>query len=111
MHTQISNVDDFSDAMACGISDEHKDALHKLKGNLNYMNPDPVVEHLYSNKALSLEEIETIKAKSTRTEQSIAILETLEERKDWVYYCLLDGLHRSSQGHVVDILNGGIITR
>ena len=97
--------------MTCGISDEHKDALHRLKENLNYMNPDPVVEHLYSNKALSLEEIETIKAKSTRTEQSIAILETLEERKDWVYYCLLDGLNKSCQGHVVDILSGGIIIR
>ena len=101
----------FSDAMTCGVSDEHKGALHRLKRNLNYMNPDPVVEHLYSNKALSLEEIETIKAKPTRTEQSIAILEILEEQKDWVYYCLLDGLYRSRQGHVVDILNGGINTR
>ena len=105
----MSNVDVFSDAMTCSISDEHKDALHRLKGNLNYMNPDPVVEHLYSNEALSLEETESIKAKSTKTERSIALLETLEEHKDWVYYCLLDGLYRSSQAHVVDILNGGII--
>ena len=91
------------------LSDKHKDALNRLKENLHYMNPEPVVEHLYSNKALSLEETERIKAKTTKTEQTTEILETLQKHKDWVYYCLLDGLYRSSQGHVMDILNGGII--
>ena len=95
--------------MAGNISDEHKDALNRLTENLHYMNPEPVIEHLYSNKALSLEETERIKAKTTKTEQTTEIIETLEKLKAWVYYCLLDGLYRSSQGHVVDILNGGII--
>ena len=95
--------------MTGNISDGHKDALNRLNENLHYMNPEPVIEYLYSNKALSLEEAERIKSKTTKTEQSTATLETLEEHKDWVYYCLLDGLYRSSQGHVVDILNGGII--
>ena len=91
------------------LSVEHKDSLQMLKQNVHYMNPEPVVEHLYSNKALSLEETERIKVKTTKTEQSTAILETIEQHKDWVYYCLLDGLYRSSQAHVVDILNGGIM--
>ena len=99
---------DFSDAVNIDISDEHKDALNRLKENLRYINPEPLVEHLYSNKALSLEDTEKIRSKATKTEQSTAILETLEQHKDWVYYCLLDGLYISSQGHVVDILNGGI---
>ena len=94
--------------MAGNISDEHKDAISRLKENLHYMNPEPVIEYLYSNKALTLEVTEIIKAKATKNEQSKAILETLEQHKDWVYYCLLDGLYRSSQGHVVDILNEGI---
>ena len=105
----MSNVDVFADSMIGDLSVEHKDSLQKLKQNLHYMNPEPVVEHLYSNKALSLEETEKIRSKSTKTEQTKAILETLEQHKDWVYYCLLDGLYRSSQGHVVNILNGGII--
>ena len=105
----MSNIYEFSGAMNCDISDEHKLALNRLKENLQYMNPEPVVEHLYSNYALSLEETERIKAKGTKTEQTTAILETLEQHKDWVYYCLLDGLYRSSQAHVVDILNGGIL--
>ena len=91
------------------LSDEHKDALHKLKQNQHYMNPEPVVEHLYSNKALTLEETEMKKSKATKTEQTTAILETLEQQKNWVFYCLLDGLYRSSQRHVIDILNGGKI--
>ena len=73
------------------------------------MTPEPVIEHLYSNKALSLEDTEKIRSKATKTEQTTAILETLEQHKEWVYYCLLDGLYRSGQGHVMDILNGGII--
>ena len=79
--------------MIVELSDEHKDGLHRLKQNLHYMNPKPVVEHMYSNKALSLEETERIKAKATNTAQTTAILETLEQDKDWVYYCLLDGLY------------------
>ena len=105
----MSNVDVFAGSMIGDLSVEHKNSLQMLKQQLHYMNPEPVVEHLYSNKALSLEETERIKAKTTNTEQSTALLETLEQHKDWVYYCLLDGLYRSSQGHVVDILNGGII--
>ena len=104
----MTNVDDFSDAMAYYITDDHKDALNRLKENKHFLNPEPVVEHMYSNKALSLEETEKIKSKTTKTEQSMATLETLEQHKDWVYYCLLDGLYRSRQEHVVDILNGGI---
>ena len=107
----MSNIYEFSGGITFNISDEHKNALNELKQNIQYMNPEPVVEHLYSNKALSLEETEMIKSKDTKTEQSTALLETLEQHKDWVYYCLLDGLYRSSQGHVVDILNGGTITR
>ena len=95
--------------MTLDISDEHKNALNRLKENLQYMTPEPVIEYLYSNKALSLEETEMIKSKATKTEQTTAILETLEQHRDWVHYCLLDGLFRSSQGHVMDILNGGII--
>ena len=91
------------------ISNAHKEALNRLKENVQYINPEPVVEHLYSNKALSLEETEKIRCKATKTEHTRAILETLEQHKDWVYYCFLDGLYRSSQAHVVDILNGGII--
>ena len=102
---------DVSDPMNVDMSDDHRDALRKLKGNLHYLNPQPVIEHLYSHKALSLEETEEIKAKATKTEKSTAILETLEQNKDWVYYCLLDGLYRSRQEYVVDILSGGIITR
>ena len=104
-----SNGYEFPGALIGDISDDHRDALQRLKMDSHYMNPEPVVEHLYSNKALSLEETEKIKANTTKTEQTKAILETLENYKDWVYYCLLDGLHRSSQGHVVDILSGGII--
>ena len=93
--------------MACDITDDHKNALNKLKENLQYMTPEPVIEYLYSNEAFSLEETEKIRVKATKTEQTRAILETLEQHKDWVYYCLLDGLCRRSQEHVVDILSGG----
>ena len=100
---------DVSDPMNVDMSDDHRDALRKLKGNLHFLDPQPVIEHLYSHNALSFEEAEGIKAKATKTEQSTAMLETLEQNNDFVYYCLLDGLYRSRQEYVVDILHGGIL--
>ena len=97
----------FTDALTGNISDDHKVALDRLKQNLHYMNPVPVVEYLYANKALSSEETEKIKANTTKNGKTTAILEKLEQDKDWVYYCLLDALHRSSQGHVLALLHGG----
>ena len=83
--------------------------MNWLSDNLHYINPEPVVKYLYANKALSLEEMNQIEVKATKTGQTISLLKTVEQHKAWVYYCLLDGLHKSSQGRVIDILKEGII--
>ena len=86
---------------------EHKTALQRLRQKIKYFNPEPVVEHLYSKKALNLEQKETIQSKPTKTSKSTALLDIIEQKTDWVYYCLLDVLQETEQEHVVKILQGG----
>ena len=87
------------------MTSEQKEALRRLKESQNIMNPMHVIEYLCSKKALSLEERETIQI--SQTDQSKTLLNKLEEKKEWVYHCLLEGLEKSQQSYVVDILTGG----
>ena len=95
--------------MTGNISDKEKDGLNWLSDNLHCISPEPVVKYLYANKALSSLEMKQIKDKATKTGQTISLLKTVEKQKVWVYYCLLDGLHKSGQESVIDILKEGII--
>ena len=94
-------------SMSDNMTSEHKDELQWLKEHQHYMYPKPVVEYLYTNKALSMEQRELVKSKATKTGQNMALLSILEKQKDWTYYCLLHGLEKNEQSHVVDILSGG----
>ena len=89
------------------LTAEHKSALHRLRQSLKSLNPDPVVEHLYSKEAVTLEEKETINSKPTKTSKSTALLDVIEQKPDWVYCCLLDVLLETEQEHVIQILQGG----
>ena len=79
-----------------------------MRQNLQYLNPEPVVEHLYSKEVLNLEEKQSIQSKPTKASKSTALLDVMEQKADWVYSCLLDVLLETEQGHVIKILQGGI---
>ena len=86
---------------------EHHTAVQRLRLDLKYLNPEPVVEHLYSKGALTLEQKESIQSKPTKTSKNTALLDIIEQKPDWVYCCLLDVLLETEQEHVVKILKGG----
>ena len=93
----------FSGCTTQDLSKEHRDSLQKLRQKLDEMNPEPVIEHLCKNKALSPMQELRIKDKS-KTEKNTTLLKILEQQKDWVYHCLVDGLKRSGQDQVLNIL-------
>ena len=71
------------------------------------MNPEPVIEHLYENKALNvMQQLSLVKIKS-KTEQSAKLIKILEQHKEWVYQCMIDALKRSGQAEVLNTLGDG----
>ena len=94
--------------MSGNITSEHKEALKRLSQKQHHMTPEQVTEHLFANKALSLEERQKITSSAIVTEQNKALLNILENKKEWMYQCLLDGLERTGQKYAIEILSGGI---
>ena len=90
--------------MVDAISTEHKNALQKLRQKLHDMDPEPVIEHLYSKSALSLMQTERIKSKPDKDDKNTTLMKIFEQQKDWVYHCFLDYLLRSGQNNVLNIL-------
>ena len=72
------------------------------------MNPEPVIEHLYENKALNLMQHMNLVKVESKTERSATLIKIiLKLHKEWVYHCLTDALKRSGQDEVLNILGGG----
>ena len=94
--------------MTTALQSEHKNALQRIRRhNLEHMNPNPLVEYLFANKALSPTQKDQIKAKTTKTEQNIELLNILEQLEDWVYHCLLDAFKQSGQDYMLELISGG----
>ena len=93
------------------MTNQQKDALRTLQQNLFILNPKHVIEHLYARKAVTQEQRDRVTSKGTKTDQSRDLLNILEKQKGWVYCCFLEGLEKTEQRHVVDILGGGRYTK
>ena len=88
------------------MTNEHRDQLQTKRPLLiKVVNPEPLVVHLYSNKALTSKQKQDIQSKPTRISQCDALLDVIESLPDWTYYQLLDCLHDTEQEHVVEILS------
>ena len=93
--------------MSYNLTSQQSDALKTLQQNLFMLNPKHVIEHLYARKAMTQEQRDTVTSKGTKMDQSRVLLNILEKQKSWVYCCFLEGLEKTGQRHVVDILGGG----
>ena len=58
-------------------------------------------------ETLTLEQKEFIQSKPTKTSKSIGLLDIIEQQPA-IYWCLLDVLDVTEQGHVIKILQGGM---
>ena len=91
------------------MTDEHKAQLRTQRPALvTSINPEPLVEHLYSTGVLTTSQKQDIQAKKTRVKQSQALLDVIEGLNDWTFYSLLDSLIATEQIHTLNILLNGM---
>ena len=91
------------------MTDEHKAQLRTQRPALvTSINPEPLVEHLYSTGVIEAHHKQEIKVKLGSIQQSEALLDVIEGLNDWTFYSLLDSLIATEQIHVVHILLHGM---
>ena len=91
------------------MTDEHKDQLRTQRPALvTSINPEPLVEHLYSTGVIEAHHKQEIKGNVGSIKQSQALLEVIEGLNDWTFYSLLDSLIATEQIHVVHMLLYGM---
>ena len=91
------------------MTTQHKAQLRTQRPALvTSINPEPLVEHLYSTGVITTSQKQDIHAKKTRVKQSQALLDVIEGLNDWTFYSLLDSLIATEQSHVLHILFHGL---
>ena len=91
------------------MTNQHKTQLRTHRPALvTSINPEPLVEHLYSTGVLTTSQKQDIHAEKTRVKQSQALLDVIKGLNDWTFYSLLDSLIATEQNHVVHILFHGL---
>ena len=87
------------------LTSKHQEALQQLREKLDEMNPEPVIEHLHENKALSvMQQLSLVRVESKTERSSTLVKIILEQQKEWVYQCMIDALKRSGQDDVLNLL-------
>ena len=99
----------FVGALEMMMTDEHKAQLRTQRPALvTSINPEPLVEHLYSTGVIEAHHKQEIKGKVGSIKQSQALLDVIEGLNDWTFFSLLDSLTATEQIHVLHILLYGM---
>ena len=89
------------------MSDSHKKILNKVQKDLcENMNPAPVLISLTSMLILDRFDVDEIRANghATKRAQVVNIINTLQEKPDAAFQCLIDALDQTEQRHVANVI-------